>query len=339
MNINIRKNQSLLAILLLFFLLAEIKASSVCYSAAQYPATRILSLTKNKFPRIILTGNNINVERNTAPIYKSTRDGWVADGEQSCKEPGGCGGYSKKSCDVEIPKISLSEKEMLELRSLEKLPFPYDVEQNVSVCSQSGDDVFFGIEFYEGEGTAGVGGIGKYNVKTKKMEIRRLLPLRNTSVTKIVFDGVDLWISASQQYECEGTVPVVPLMRYNWDKDYIYDRTSDSLQFCGFNVYDIFYNNNTMYISSDLGFTIGYKNSEDYGDGPVTYEWQGPFSHYIYDEKDSEKMVKVSCDALYDDILNKQPFKNNRQLINSLIKFKPNYMLKKFITLDKNTKK
>ena len=321
-------------ILLSFLFMTESMASSVCYSEASYPAVHFLGVTENKLPRVALVGKDINWETNKAPIIEQTKTGWVAAGEKLCHPSWKCLMSSKKNCTVAIPEIKMTINEVMGLRKLQDKPEA--IEQKVSVCSQNGDEVYFGIEFYEGEGIEGVGGIGKYNIKTKEMEIRRLSPLRNTSVTNLVFDGTDLWVSASSNYECEGRVPDVPLMRYNWNKNYIYNTKESDINFCGFNVHDMYYENNKLYIASDMGLSIGQREKVDYGDGPVSYEWRVPFKHYASDNKDSDNIVWTTCAALYDEILDKHPMKNNKQLLETLFKFKPDYMLDKFLRL--NTK-
>lgn len=327
-----QKNQFYFIILLSFFLMVELEASFSCYSEDKYPATHFLGLTKDKLPRIALVGKDINWDSKSAPIFEQTKTGWVAAGEKSCHPSWKCLMSSKKNCAVAIPEIKMTIKEALATRELENVPL--SIEQKVSTCVQNGDDVYFGIEFYEGEGVDGVGGLGKYNTKTKEMEIRRLLPLKDTSVTNIVLDGTDLWISASSHYECTGLVPNVPLIRYNWDKNYIYNLKESDINFCGFNVHDMYYENNKLYIASDMGLTIGHREKIDYGDGAVSYEWRKPFKHYISDAKDPDKVVWTTCAGLYDKILDVHPMKQNKQLLETLFKFKPDYMLDKFLRLN-----
>ena len=316
-------------IVILVILASETAASVVCHDEQNYPAVHFHGLTEKQLPRIALVGRNINKKTDRASILEQTESGWIDAGEMECHDSWKCMTRNKQ-CDIAIPKINMPVKEAAKYRNIGN--YTEIIEQTVSACSQTGDEVYFGIKFYEGEGSNGVGGIGRYNVKTKEMEIRRLLPLRNTSVTNLAFDGEDIWISASSYYECQGREPTIPLLRYNWDKNHIYNESDRDLRFCGFNVNDMYFHNDKLYIASDMGFSIGQRIQADYGDGLI-YEWL-PFRHYVPDSKSPEKMIWVTCEALYDEMLNQLPTKNDRGLIELLIKFKPEYVADKFLRLN-----
>lgn len=73
-------------------------------------------------------------------------------------------------------------------------------------CIKSGDTVYFGISFYDAEGSAGVGGLGKYDMKTKKTTIIRHKDAVN-STTEVLYEekGV-VHFSTSREGECCTTI-------------------------------------------------------------------------------------------------------------------------------------
>lgn len=315
---------------MLLLLTFESMAASTCYSRWHYPSVFVLGLNEHHLPRLALVGKHADIKTRSIPFLEQTPRGWKETTDESCKPFWSCLHHAKK-CHVAIPDIKASVEEVMRYRAMSYKPD--EVEQKISACTQHGDDVYFGISFYEGEGTTGVGGIGKYNVKTKQVEVRRLSPLLDTSVIALAYDGEDLWISAASHYECEGDVPDVPLMKYNWDRNLQADRYEIYGQ-CGFNVYDIVYDNNTLYIGSDMGLSVASRQKVDYGGNDSELRWTG-FRHYIPDLENPEKMVQVQCRELYENLLNTVPRFEKEQLVGTLMKFEPGYMKKKFLNQGK----
>lgn len=313
--------RKIIAASMLFFLVVlQATAASTCYSVQDYPAVHFLGLNEQGFPRVALVGESVDQDNMQAPVLEQTADGWVHTGDEECKSSWGCF-TGKQKCQIPIPDIELTPADMTEFGGA-GFTAP-TIEQNVSDCVQEGDDVYFGIEFYEGEGVTGLGGIGKYNTRTREMEIRRLPALLETSVSNLAFDGDDLWISASSQYECSGRVPKVPLLRYNWEKARVYHSHSTP-EICGFNVRDIRYENNHLYIASDIGFTsMEIIKSED---GGSRYHSWSDLKNWTPVKNDGITMQNQSCSVVYDEMLRSLPMGAKKQLIRTLLEFKPGYM-------------
>lgn len=315
----------LLPVMITMLLAFNAMASSTCYSRWHYPAVFILGLNNNKMPRLALVGKHANIKNETIPFLEQTPQGWKETTDENCKPFWSCLNRANK-CHVVIPEIKVSVDELMRYRTMTYRP--EEVEQKISACTQHGDDVYFGISFYEGEGVTGVGGIGKYNVQTGQVEVRRLSPLLDSSVIALAYDGQDLWISAASHYECEGDVPDVPLMKYNWEKN----QQADSYEIygqCGFNVYDIVYDDNKLYIGSDMGLSVASRQKQD-GSDDTGSRWSS-FRHYIPDLDNPEKMVPTRCRELYENLLGTVPKAEKDQLLGTLIKFEPGYMKRKFL--------
>ncbi len=68
------------------------------------------------------------------------------------------------------------------------------LEQEIGPCVEGDAAVWFGIEFYEGEGMSGVGGVGRFGTLAGRVDVRRPVPLRDSSVNVLANDGRTLWI-------------------------------------------------------------------------------------------------------------------------------------------------
>ena len=159
------KRKGLIFVFLGALLSLESMAAFVCYSEDNYPAVHILGLNDYNQPRLALVGKFADRKNKHIPFLEKTDKGWVETTEHECKPFYKCLSRSK-GCHVKIPEIKLSVEELMNYRSLEQKP--EWVQQSISACVEDADDVYFGISFYEGEGGDGLGGIGKFNTKTKQ---------------------------------------------------------------------------------------------------------------------------------------------------------------------------
>jgi len=91
---------------------------------------------------------------------------------------------------------------------------PYLIEQN---------KVVFGLSFYDGEGSTGIGGIGFYDLIKKTYNIKYIKEIGDKSIGKMFFYKNELWCALYQRGE--GADNYSGVMRYNIDsKEYqVYD--------------------------------------------------------------------------------------------------------------------
>ena len=320
----INKKPTLLLNAMFIFFVNNVIAASSCYTEDNYPNIAQIRDGKQGL-EFIAVGLNNNKNSKTLPIITLTKDtSWDTRTWKLNKE-GICKTYkclNKSKCNINIPSIKLSIDEALNFRSFRYVPG--SINQTISACTQNGDDVYFGISFYSGEGTSGVGGIGRYNIKTKDVEIRRLPIISGSSVTNIAFDGKVLWISTAHHYECSGTPPADGLILYNWDKKIIQDFEDINNGLCGFVIHDIHITSESVWIASDLGLSQAYRTKKSDG-----FDWEGGWRHYIPQVNKKEVMKKVRCKDLYSRLLKKLPHDDNptgpssyNQLFENMARFK-----------------
>ena len=315
-------------------------SATTCYTEERYP--NIVDIREGKSGlEFVVAGKNRDRKNNTAPVLTLIKDvawndrTWVKTGEVKCKDDT-C--YEiKHKCEHAIPEIKLSLQDALKSRSFRYIPD--SINQSVGACVKNNDDIYFGISFYAGEGESGVGGIGKYNTVTKKLEVRRLSALVDYSVSSIAFDGRLLWIGTSHNHECEGTPPANRLIWYDWDNNII--QTSEDMgSICGFLIHDIHFTEKSVWIATDLGLSEINRSDKDY-----RYGWEYGFRNYIPQANEKEVMKWTSCDALYTDFLNNTPIDYNNfvdgqtydQILYNAAKFNPGFF-KRYIKTLKKTK-
>lgn len=85
------------------------------------------------------------------------------------------------------------------------------IEQSIGHMILKDGRIWFGITFYEGEGSEGVGGLGFFDLKTERFGILRAPFLLDCSITKLEFDENKLWILTNSRGEwgnsrCSGLV-------------------------------------------------------------------------------------------------------------------------------------
>lgn len=245
--------------------------------------------------------------------------GWVHD------EPYACGKDRDFTClpkkreeEAAIPPITLSREEAIALRP--RLQQEEQIEQKVYAWTQYGGFIWFGIAFYDGEGVSGVGGIGRYNPKTKKMEIRRPQLLRDVSIGHIAHDGETLWLGTAGYYEGPSGYGH-GLVRYDWKTDRIssFEGTDDGP--CGFMVHGLHLEKNSLWVATDLGLSRWDRKSR---------RWD----HYVPYPAGSPPMRTVTCPDQYASLLKTLPrsFQPSfdtipySELFQSIKRFRPRFL-------------
>jgi len=253
-----------------------VQASSTCYDDKDYPAIASLAPTPSGY-RIVLSGT-ARGGSDTAPVLEFS-SGWRAAGRLPCAQ-GRCVNETQ-GCAVPLPPIPLPSTEE-------------GLEQKVEACVEEGRYVYFGIGFYWGEGSFGIGGLGRYDRQTRKMEIRRPELLKDTGVTHIASDGRYLWIGTGNQHECMGMVPTQGLLRYDWAGDRLDWADPGGKRMCGFMVHGILVRDGTLVVATDVGLSLGSGAGLE-----PPLRWR----HLVPNLQTPGLMQETSCDALYRKLL------------------------------------
>lgn len=224
--------------------------------------------------------------------------------------PSPWGGTSEDACAESIPPIDLSAEELFRFRpslldtSLPKWT-PIPIAQQIGACHRSDDVIWFGISFYEGEGATGVGGVGRYDLQTKQMEIRRPVKLRGVSVNHILAEGSRLWAGTTARGECVGQPATEGLVIYDWEAD----RTLDLGQhegMCGFVVHGLERIGDDVWVASDLGLSVGRK--------PMHPATSRRWEHFVPRPNANVPAQSVACHEIYRDLLDRLPYEGDESI-------------------------
>jgi hypothetical protein len=292
----------------------------------------------------LLSGENYDRDKFIAPAMRLTK---VSDdykfvfehaGQRKCRE-GECRDVAN-TCQAKIPKIELTKQSAKNIRMLTYTPDK--VEQNVKACVTDGDVTYFGISFYDGEGTTGVGGIGRFDSKTGEVEIRRLPILHAVTVDNLAFDGRFLWIGTSHDYECSDPPPAQGLLIYDWEQNLLSQESKKIGGICGFRIYDIHIKDDRVWVATELGVSQGEMwdaLSPDEQLSEMSYGWR----HFAPVKGNPPMITKVSCDELTITLLNTLEGGRSRtgldydELFNNLARFRPTVLRKYVDRIGKNS--
>ena len=75
------------------------------------------------------------------------------------------------------------------------------LETEISAAQLDGGRIRFGLGFYDGEGFTGVGGIGYFDLKSKKFEITYLKDIAGSSVYSMLVEADTIWLGLGVQPE------------------------------------------------------------------------------------------------------------------------------------------
>ena len=273
--------------------------------------------------RALLGGTFFNEAGQSYPkerlaLQYSEVNGWKQDKSFSCSDGVSC--LPKVNRDKPgIPPITLSKKEAVAL--VPRLQEAEAIAQDVSAWTEHSGAIWFGISFYAGEGSDGIGGVGRYDSKSGKTEIRRPKVLLESSINHIVHDGQWLWLGTTGYYECIGEPPAHGLIRYEWAADRIETFEGKDDGPCGFVVHDLLLEKNYLWVATDLGLSRWDRQSK---------KW----AHYVPDPAASPPMRPTTCAALYTNLLKILPrtfdpqydFIFYSQLFDPLKRFRPQFL-------------
>ena len=166
------------------------------------------------------------------------------------------------------------------------VPRDNEISQEYGTCTLRDGDVWFGLSYYDGEGSTGIGGVGRFDPRTRRSELRRPELLRNTSIAHLLHDGEYLWFGTVGRHECLGTPPTLGLVRYDW-------KTGRALTFldendgpCGLLVNGLLQLGDDVWIATDLGLSRWNRK---------TSRWK----NYVPDPLASPPARETSCPDLY----------------------------------------
>lgn len=218
---------------------------------------------------------------------------------------GGSVSIKETKCSKDFPPINTPRETLVRLKSEYEGDdyaswdtwgdgkYAYEYEQSPVGCIEHSGFIYFGISFYHGEGVVGVGGIGRYSIAEKKMEVRRPKQLLGSSVPRIIPDGDHFWLATVRHTE-GGEVPTLGLVKYDWGKDEVTTFIDNINGPCGFEITDLLYDNGYVWASHDLG--VSKYNT-------VSKRWK----NYRVDATTEKEMHLTSCDKLYRQLLDSLP--------------------------------
>lgn len=304
----------------------SLQAASSCYNESNFPSVLKLEETSAGI-RAYLGGKyyDYRTTKSRTVLY-TKKTGWIQDGQAYCRMgfTGYCEQHDITGCRYNIPASALCEQASAAFPDRVKGCSPLGFEQKVSVCTEHDGAVYFGISFYQGEGSWGIGGIGRYYPQTREVQIKRPRLLRNSSINQIVHDGHSLWLGTTGHYECIGLPATEGLVRFQWETGGIETRTSRYNRGpCGFVVHGFISNDQEFWVATDLGVSMFKRH------GPTGREWK----HFVPDLNASPVMRETTCEALYTELLDSLPSKSNgvddppySLLFQNLVKFRPDFL-------------
>lgn len=308
----------------LLFLASSSWAAFVCYEEKFYPSVVKLEKTDSGI-QAFLGGKFFNEDQG-GPAERlsmkfANKGGWQREQPLRCPENSDCL-PKKESRGHGIPPITLSKKEAVAL--VPRLKDAEDIDQRVSDWTEQDGITWFGISFYSGEGSDGVGGIGRFDPTLNKTVIRRPKAILDSSIDHILHDGEWLWFGTMGHYECLGTPPTHGLLRYKWATNQIESFEGKEDGPCGFLVHDLLLEQHALWVATDLGLSRFNRRSKTW-------------DHFIPDPTASPPMKPTNCAALYSDLLKTIPKDVEpasqfadvpSQLFDTLKRFRPQFLTK-----------
>lgn len=305
------------------------QAAFVCFEEQHYPSVFHLKAVKNGVAAM-LGGQFVSKDSKSTYVMTWHQDkGWVS--VKQLHDGGKWGRFRKTNshggkCNTSLPLWSTLSPEQRRCGSEENCrrgsiaiihigpgkPPPEHIEERPSDCAAVKDSVYFGINFYRGEGTSGYGGLGKYTPGTEKMEIHRPYDLRQVPIHKVVWDGKSLWGATTANYECMGHPPALGLVRYDWQQKQLTKFDGEKAGPCGLVIHDLLWRDGMLWVATELGLS--------------TWQRQGDiWSHYLPDPKVPGGMVKQSCPDIYNQVLAEVPkdkklFDSNKSFYQNLLR-------------------
>lgn len=268
----------------------ESYAGSECYNEKYFPAALEFELeetSKGIEVEVQLGGAYTDLKRDVAPVLVYRQGIWTL---VENRRWAGNAGWGK--CRLPIPKWETIPP--LHPGSHGDPPWELESDESPSSCAVTDIAVWFGINFYQGEGMGGYGGLGRYERQTNKLEIRRPPELKHYPIHKVVWDGEHLWAATTFNFECAGHPPALGLIKYKWDTQELTQFKGRNDGPCGFVIHDLLWSNGLLWVATDVGLSRWDAKS-------------GQWTHYLPDIKTPGKVRQGSCETFYKELLSKLP--------------------------------
>ncbi len=282
---------SALGLLALSMLLpASAWSATVCYDESAYPAVLEILVEPTQV-RIALGGRySIQGTRSRSVLRYAPSSGWSRTRDVPCVQWGEHCLGDAPVCSASVPKIELSADELGILRPeyAELAVEPEAIDQSIGACAETDSHLWFGLRFYSGEGVVGVGGVGRIELETGQMELRRPDLLRELSIDRMLFDGRHLYVSTTHDYECLGALPSLGLLEYSWTEDRF-----ERVPTCGRGIHDLKLVNGDLWVATDMGLSIGRPELDEAG--IERRVWR----HYEPDPTSSSVMRETACEEIH----------------------------------------
>lgn len=301
------------------------RAAVTCYDESSYPSVIRLDKTETglrAFPGIEGDGSQPQSRRSVV-LYNGS-GGWEAadfacNGWSDCNGYRECGEFPGPAVALPVAEAIAARPELAHYSSAPESP-PCEIEQKIGAWTERDGAFWFGIQFYDGEGVSGVGGLGRFDPKTGQNIVRRPPLLRELSVFQIVHDGRWLWLAVGGSYECLGIPPSLGLVRYDWNEDRMETFAGREDAPCGFTVNDLLLDEKYLWVATDLGLSRRDREA-------------GTWEHFVPVPGATPPMQPTTCEAIYTRLLETLPSKVNEnhvspysQLIDSLGAFRPHFV-------------
>jgi hypothetical protein len=233
----------------LLVLTGRATAIGVCDDEGRLPSVLWIDTVENDI-RFWLGGMYLTREWN-APhlLIKQEGGSWVNVRAKTSLEEA----RKPTTCEGKIPPAPRTAEE----ESLESAREKYDIGVRLEhpwSCVQQGPTLWFGLGYYQGEGFYGVGGVGRFDLSTKKREVRRLNLLRSSGVSSLAWDGRNLWIGTrAPGSEHMVTAVAEGLVKYDWSRDEatVFRDTEEGP--CGFVPNALLWRDEQLWVATDLG--------------------------------------------------------------------------------------
>lgn len=253
----------------------EIRLSGIYAKAeADNPAVRMSKILNKPPPSL------------SPALQWTINKGWKYIDHKKCDY---CSSSHSGDCSVKIPNwVNQPQAE------IDNWPMTHVIVEKASKCVVEGDDVFFGINFYEGEGYTGNGGFGRYNVTDNKADVHHLPELSDIPIHKVVWDGTNLWAATTKNYECSGNPPSIGIVKYDWANKILNKVINDKDAPCGFVVNDLLIAHGYLWVATDIGISRLHLENKN---------WK----HYLPERQIPFNVIEASCVATYNKVLSYQP--------------------------------
>lgn len=256
-------------------------APDVCYDLSYYPAVGRLKATATGFTAF-LTGKYPGGQ-----IAFHRTEGWkvLVHPNEAVLSP-----HERDMAPFMAPPMDCSWEIPVRftLKEFQKFfPFkPAGLTSEACGCVEEGDFVWFGICHYDGEGFGGIGGVGRYNKRTRRVEIRKPRALIPWSVAPILREGNNLWVGTLGVHECLGHPPGIGLVRYDWKTGETEVFSGDRPGPIGFLILDLLLDGHDLWVATDLGLSrLDLR----------TLQWR----HFVPDFSSSAGIVEKSPEDVY----------------------------------------